>query len=207
MSDLTNIEKLEKILINPRLRVSSRSFVESIKAQAEKKELSEKQVVWVDKFWAECFPPQEVLEQEKLWESSMDDERKRNVNIMGRYYAAHYNSSILAKNYTNPEWVCPQNIYEKSVESAWAQKIISNFNEQPEHSCGDLVYARDTTQNRSKNWFEKETAYLVLNVSSLPEKDFVLHYELINPNLMEDQKTFEIRSSALLPKKSKKYNR
>jgi len=48
---------------------------------------------------------------------------------------------------------------------------------------------------------------LVLETVSTSEKDFILHYELIDPNLMEEQKTFQIRSSALLPKKNKKYLR
>ena len=67
---MNTVDRLSEIVNSPRLRQNSKSFVESLLTQAKGKELSAKQMEYVDKFWAECFPPEEIVLAEKEWRLS-----------------------------------------------------------------------------------------------------------------------------------------
>lgn len=201
---MNTIQKLDAILNSPRLRVNSKSFVESMLEQAKKKDLSAKQLEYVDKFWAECFPAQEILDEENEWANSFSDEMRKNVQIMGEYYERHYPTSRLAKNYKEAGWVPSREIYNKSVDSDWGKRVIRNYNTDFRFKVGDLCVLRDTARNRS---YYKDTVgnpMLVLECIKNSSKEFVNHYILIDTTKMEEQKQFTLAESAINVLKTKK---
>lgn len=202
---MNTIDKLEKILVSPRLRAASKSFVESMLEQAKKRDLSEKQVSYVEKFWDECFPPIEIVKAEEDWRDSFTPEMRKNVQIMGEYYEYHYPNSRLAKNYKDPNWVPDKISYEKSCESQWAKTTIKNYKTPFRFSVGDLVVLRDTQKNRSGFAKEyRENPILILEQMKPVSTNFVNYYKVICTSLMEEQKIVEIKEADLNVIKNKK---
>jgi hypothetical protein len=201
---MTNVERLEKIISSPRLRPSSKSFAESMLEQAKKKELSEKQLTYVDKFWAECFPSDDVVAEEKAWAESFTDEMKKNVQIMGEYYEKHYPTSRLAKNYKEEGWVPTKEIYEKSVASDWAKRVIGNYNTQFRFSVGEMCILRDTAKNRSTHRDNMDNPLLVLECVKNAGREFTNWYVVIDTTMMDQQKQFSIPEASVNVIKTKK---
>ncbi len=203
--ELNTIDKLEKILVSPRLRESSKSFVESLLAQAKNRDLSEKQITYVDKFWDECYPPQEMVDAEESWNNSFTPEMKENLKITGMYYEYHYPNSRIAKFYKDPNWIPSKDIYEKSCESQWAKTTIKNYKTPFRFSVGDLVVLRDTQKNRSSFAKEyRENPILILEQMKPVSTNFVNYYKVICTSLMEEQKIVEIKEADLNVIKNKK---
>ena len=202
---MTTIEKLEKILVSPRLREANKPFVESLLAQASKRDLSEKQIVYVDKFWGECYPPQEVVDAEQEWLSSFTDEMREAVSIMAGYYAYHYPNSRMAKNGKDPNWIPSKEVYEKSCESQWAKTTIKNFKQSFRFNVGDTIVFRNTQHNRSRyNKDIVESPLLVLDQLKDVKNNYVSYYKVIPLTHMEQQITYDIKEDHLNVIKNKK---
>jgi hypothetical protein len=202
---MNTIDKLEKILVSPRLRAASKSFVESMLEQAKKRDLSEKQVSYVEKFWDECFPPIEIVKAEEDWRDSFTPEMRKNVQIMGEYYEYHYPNSRLAKNYKDPNWVPDKASYEKSCESQWAKTTIKNYQSVCRFAVGDTIAFRDTQRNRSQ--YSKDiidSPLLVLEQLKEVKNGFVNFYKVIPLTHMDEQRTYEVKEDCLNVIKNKK---
>lgn len=198
--------KLENILASPRLRENSKSFVSSLLEQSQKRELSENQLSYVEKFYVECFPDPSTIQAENDWISSFTDEMRENTSIIGEYYSAFYPSSRIAKNYKIPGWIPSRELYEKSVNSAYAQKTISNYKSVPKFNVGDVVRLRNTQRNRSmyNHSFSLEEALLVLNINKTAKNNFSPRYELVVISKMQEQRIYELSEDSLLPNKEPK---
>ncbi len=201
---MTNVERLEKIVSSPRLRASSKSFVESMLEQAKRKDLSEKQTTYVDKFWAECFPAEDVLAEEQAWVNSFTDEMREDLQIMGQYYEKHYPTSRLAKGYKEAGWVPSKEIFEKSVASDWAKRVIGNHKAPFRFSVGEMCVLRDTQRNRSQFKSQMGNPLLVLECVKNASREFTNHYVVIDTTAMEHQQTFSLPESAVNVIKTKK---
>ena len=187
------------------LRVVSKPFAESLLAQAKQRNHSEKQLVYVDKFYDECFPPQEVLDKEAAWKNEFTDEMRKNIQIIGEYYSFHYPNSKLAKNYKNPEWIPDKELYEKVCNSQYAATTIRNYNKPFRFEVGDTIAFRDTQVNRSRyyrDWLN--CPLLVLEQLKEAKNNFVPEYKVISVVHMEDQKTVLVKEDHLNVIKNKK---
>lgn len=204
MKEMNTIDKLEKILVSPRLRMNSKSFVESLLQQAKAKDLSSKQLEYVEKFWVECFPPAEIIEAEDEWKNSFTPEMREAINIMGLYYEYHYPNSRMAKYYKDPNWIPDKAVYEKSCESQWAKTTIKNYNQQFRFAVGDTIQFRDTAQNRSNYNLFMDSPVLVLEQVKNVKNNFVNYYKIIPMSHMEEQKTYDVKEDALNIIKTKK---
>lgn len=201
---MNTIEKLEKIVESPRLRANSKNFAESLLEQAKKRDLSEKQIVYVDKFWEECFPAEEILAEEKAWADSFTDKMREDVRIMGQYYEKHYPTSRIAKNYQQEGWIPSKEIYEKSVVSQWGQRVLNNYRETYRFNVGDFCILRDTSKNRSQYMNMIGSPLLVLECVKNANREFLNHYIVIDPTKMEEQKQYSFPESAVNVIKIKK---
>ena len=195
MNEYTN--KLNEILQSPRLKASSRSFVESILEQGKKKELSEKQISYVDKFYEECFPPEEILAIERDWETNFTDEMRDNVRIMGEYYRCHYSDSNFGKLSKDPSWIPSKETYEKSADSNWARRIIGNSKSEPKFKIGESCVLRDTAKNRSKYPKMTGSPMLILEIDQGVKREFNIYYKVIEMVKIDEQKSFEIRQDCV----------
>lgn len=198
------IDKLEKILVSPRLRANSKSFVESMLEQAKKRDLSEKQISYVDKFWAECFPPQEVLDEENSWASSYTNEMRENINIIAQYYEYHYPNSKIAKSYKDANWIPDKQLYEKSVNSQYAKITIENYKKKFRFDIGETIVMRDTQYNRSRYPNMTKDNYLVLEQLKEAKNNFALEYKVVSLEKMEEQKILQLKEANLNIVKNKK---
>ena len=194
---MTTIERLEKIIASPRLRQNSKSFVESMLQQANKKDLSAKQMEYVDKFWAECFPADDVLAGEQAWINSFNDEMREDVRIMGEYYEKHYPSSRLAKNHKEQGWVPTKEIFDKSVNSDWAKRVLKNYKEPFRFQVGEMCILRDTQRNRSQYKDDMGNPLLVLECIKNVNREFSNHYLVIDSTRMDEQKQFAVAEAAV----------
>lgn len=201
---MTTIERLNEIISSPRLRASSKSFVESMLEQAKKRELSAKQLEYVDKFWAECFPAEDVLAEEQAWIDNFTDEMRESVAIMGQYYEKHYPTSRLAKNYKEEGWIPSKEIYDKSVGSDWAKRVISNYKTEFRFEIGEMCVLRDTQRNRSQYKNQMGNPLLVLECIKNASREFTNHYIVIDSTAMEHQQQFTLPESAVNVIKTKK---
>lgn len=202
---MTNTERLEKIINSPRLRNNSKSFVESLFEQSKKRELSEKQIEYVNKFWEECFPPQEILDAEAEWSATFSPEMKENMTIIGQYYEHHYPSSKIAKNYKDPNWIPDKGLYDKSISSQYAKVTISNYKKTFRFNVGDTIVFRDTQINRSRyprEWLG--SPLLVLSQDKNAKDNFVNQYTVISMLHMEEQRTLQVKEDHLNVLKNKK---
>jgi hypothetical protein len=202
---MTTVERLNEILNSTRLRANSKTFVSSLFEQAKSRELSPKQMEYVDKFWEECFPAQDILDAEKEWLDFVTPEMRENLNIIGQYYEYHYANSKIAKNYKNADWFPDKALYEKNVESQWAKTTIKNYKAPARFSVGDTILFRDTQHNRSqypRDWMDQPL--LVLEVNKRVKENFITSYSVISLGHMEDQRTLEVKESNLNVYKRKK---
>ena len=203
---MTTVEKLELILKSSRLKPSSKDFVQSLIPQGRIHNLSDKQLTYVDKFWDECFPSQEILDEEKQWETNFLDIMKENTRIMGEYYRCHYPSSHFGKAALNPDYIPTAQIYLKNVGSQWAKKIIDNYNSEPTFKISDICGFRDTAKNRSFHKEDVRSNLLILDVKKDVKKDYQVFYTVVNVEKMEEQVQFEVRQDCLKAFKNKKKN-
>jgi len=194
---MNETRKLEMILNSQRLKESNRSFVSSLFEQSKKKPLSDKQLAYVDKFWDECFPSENIIKEEKEWADNFSEEMKENTRIMKLYYKYHYSNSLLASRVDNENWIPPKGLYQKTIESAWATRIIGNYNSVPKFKVGDFCVLRDTQSNRSLLKNLMDIQLLVLDFSKDVKNEFNIEYTIIDPSKMEDQKMFSIRENKL----------
>lgn len=201
---MNTVERLEKIIASPRLRPSSKAFVESLQAQASKKDLSAKQLEYVEKFWIECFPPAEIEQAEREWIESFTDEMRADVHIMGEYYEKHYPSSRMAKHYKEPNWLPTKEIFEKSVASDWGKRVLNNHKAAFRFKVGDMCALRDTARNRSQYREQMGNPLLVLECIKNVNREFTNHYIVIDSTKMEDQRQFPLPESAVNVIKEKK---
>jgi hypothetical protein len=195
--EMNTIDRLEKILVSPRLRVASKAFVESMLAQAKSKDLSAKQLEYVEKFWDECFPPAEIVEAEEEWKNSFTPEMRDAITIMGQYYEYHYPNSRMAKNYKDENWIPEKAVYEKSCDSQWAKTTIKNYQQAFRFAVGDTIQLRDTQRNRSYFKTFMDSPLLVLEQVKNVKNNFVNYYTVIPLTHMDDQKTYEVKEDAL----------
>lgn len=199
------IDKLTKIVESPRLRPSSKNFVESLLGQSIKSPLSPKQKEYVEKFWEECFPAQEVLDKEQAWKDSFTEEMKENVRIMGKYYEVNYPNSRMARGYKVDGWVPSAEIYEKSVLTDWAKSCIANYKKDYKFSVGEMVVFRDTSINRSEHRHQMGSSLLVLEQEKSAAHSFKSYYKVIEFHKMEDQRTLLVSEDVInFDKKAKK---
>lgn len=201
---MNTVERLEKIVESPRLRSSSKSFVESMLEQAKKRDLSEKQVSYIDKFWEECFPPEEILAEEKAWIDTFTDEMRENVRIMGEYYEKHYPTSRLAKNYKTEGWLPNKEVFEKSVDSQWAQRVLGNYKQVHRFQVGDMCVLRDTSKNRSQYTGLVGSPLLILECIKNVNREFSNHYVVIEVAKMDEQRQYTLSEASVNAIKSKK---
>lgn len=201
---MNTVERLSEIVNSPRLRQNSKSFVESLLAQAKGKELSAKQMEYVDKFWAECFPPEEIVLAEKEWRDSFDDEKREKLRIVGEYYERHYPNSRIAKNHKDPNWIPDREIFEKSIASAWASTLVTNYKKDYRFNAGDTCVLRDTQLNRSHYRNMVGEHLLILDCKKDVEHNFKNSYNVIEISKMEDQKTFWVSEDKVNVYKEKK---
>lgn len=202
---MNTVERLEKILVSPRLRANSRGFVESMIEQAKKRDLSAKQLEYVEKFWVECFPPAEIVEAEEEWKNSFTPEMREAIEIMGKYYEYHYPNSRMAKNYKDPNWIPDKAVYEKSCDSQWAKTTIKNFKQEFRFAVGDTIQFRDTSRNRSH--FHKDiidSPLLVLEQTKEVKNNFLNYYKVIPLTHMDEQRSYDVKEDALNVIKVKK---
>lgn len=202
---MNTVERLEKILVSPRLRANSKTFVESLMEQAKKRDLSAKQLEYVEKFWVECFPPTEIVEAEEEWKNSFTPEMREAIEIMGQYYEYHYPNSRMAKNYKDPNWIPDKAVYEKSCDSQWAKTTIKNFKQEFRFSVGDTIQFRDTARNRSH--FHKDiidSPLLVLEQTKEVKNNFLNYYKVIPLTHMDEQRSYDVKEDALNVIKVKK---
>jgi hypothetical protein len=198
-------EKLKLIISSPRLQEKSKLFVESLLSQSEKKDLSEKQLSFVEKFWNQCFPPQDLLDEEKEWTSSFTEEMRENSLVIARYHSIHYRSSRLSKMVDDPSYIPTKEIYENSVNSAWAKRVIKNFKSDYIFNVGDFCTLRDTQLNRCTVHRDYiGIPLLVLDADKSAQKEFSNQYKLIDPNRMEEQDIFVMPEKNLIAHKVKK---
>lgn len=202
---MNTVERLEKILVSPRLRANSKTFVESLMEQAKKRDLSAKQLEYVEKFWVECFPPAEIVEAEEEWKNSFTPEMREAIKIMGQYYEYHYPNSRMAKNYKDPNWIPDKAVYEKSCDSQWAKTTIKNFKQEFRFAVGDTIQFRDTSRNRSH--FHKDiidSPLLVLEQTKEVKNNFLNYYKVIPLTHMDEQRSYDVKEDALNVIKVKK---
>ena len=202
--EMNTIDRLEKILVSPRLRAASKAFVESMLVQAKSKDLSAKQLEYVEKFWVECFPPTEIVEAEEEWKKSFTPEMREAIEIMGQYYEYHYPNSRMSKNYKDPNWIPDKAIYEKSCDSQWAKTTIKNYKEKFRFNVGDTIQFRDTSRNRSYFKTIIDSPLLVLEQTKSVKNNFINYYTVIPLTHMDEQKTYEVKEDALNVIKTKK---
>ena len=201
---MNTVQKIEAILNSPRLRAVSRGFVESMLEQSKKKDLSAKQLEYVEKFWVECFPPAEIVEAEEEWKNSFTPEMREAISIMGEYYEYHYPNSRMAKNYKDPNWIPEKAIYEKSCDSQWAKTTVRNYKEAFRFNVGDTIQFRDTQRNRSYFKTIIDSPLLVLEQTKNVKSNFINYYTVIPLTHMDEQKTYEVKEDALNVIKTKK---
>jgi len=202
---MNTIDMLTKIVESPRLRPSGKKFAESLLAQSIRFPLSSKQEEYVEKFWEECFPAQEVLDKEQAWKDSFTEEMKENVRIMGKYYETNYSNSRMAKGYKVDGWFPSEEIYEKSVLTDWAQSCIANYKKDYKFSVGEMVVFRDTALNRSEHKHQMGSSLLVLEQEKSAAHSFKSYYKVIEFHKMEDQRTILVSEDTInFDKKSKK---
>lgn len=201
---MNTVQRLTEILNSPRLRSNSKSFVESLLTQAKSRDLSAKQMEYVDKFWAECFPPQDVLVAEQEWQDSYTAEMRENVTIVGKYYETNYPNSKLAKNYKTEDWIPDREFYEKTITTAWASTLVKNHKAPYRFSVGDTCVLRDTQANRSYFRDMVGDHLLVLDQQKDPKANFKSSYRVIQMSKMDDQKDFWILEDKVNVYKEKK---
>lgn len=201
---MNTVQRLTEILNSPRLRANSKNFVESMLEQAKKKDLSEKQLEYVNKFWAECFPPQEVVEEEQAWIDAFTDEMRENVHIMGQYYEKHYPTSRLAKNYNDANWLPTKEVYEKSVASDWGKRVITNYKSEFRFKIGEMCVLRDTARNRSSYKYNMGNPLLILDCVKNPTREFTNYYVVVDTTRMEEQMHISLPESSVNIIKHKK---
>jgi len=201
---MNTVDRLTEILNSPRLRSNSKNFVESLLTQAKNRELSPKQMEYVEKFWEECFPSQEIVEAEKNWRESFTSEMRENTTIIGEYYNRHYRSSKIAKNYEDPNWIPDADMYEKSINSAWAKTLITNYKKSYRFNIGDTCILRDTQMNRSHFRGAVGEHLIILDAKKDVESNFKNSYNVIEISKMEDQKSFWITEDRVNVYKEKK---
>jgi len=202
---MNTIDMLTKIVESPRLRPSSKKFAESLLAQSIRFPLSSKQEEYVEKFWEECFPAQEVLDKEQAWEASFTEEMKENVRIMCEYYKVNYPASRMARGLKVDGWLPSKELYEKSVTTAWAQSCISNYKKNYKFHVGETVVLRDTVMNRSEHKYKMGSTLLVLEQQKSATHSFKSYYVVIEFHKMEDHRTFQVSEDTInFDKKSKK---
>lgn len=201
---MNTVERLTKIVNSSRLRSNSKSFVESLLAQANGRELSAKQMEYVEKFWEECFPPQDILDAEQEWRNSFTDEMRENVAIVGKYYESNYPNSRLAKNYMNNEWVPDREFYEKTISTAWALTLVKNHKLPYRFAIGDTCVLRDTQANRSYFRDMVGDHLLVLDQQKDHKANFKSSYRVIQMSKMDDQRDFWILEDKINVYKEKK---
>lgn len=201
---MNTVDKLKEILNSSRLRPNSKNFVESMLEQARKRDLSNKQLEYVDKFWSECFPPQTVLAEEQAWNDSFTDEMREKVLIMGQYYEKHYPTSRLAKNYNTMGWTPSKEIYEKNVDSDWGKRVINNYKTDFRFKVGEMCALRDTARNRSSFRDNIGNPLLILECVKNVSREFSNFYVVVDCTKMEEQIHISLSESVVNVIKQKK---
>lgn len=201
---MNTVDKLNEILNSPRLRANSKNFVESMLEQAKKKDLSAKQLEYVDKFWDECFPPLDVLAEEQAWIDSFTDEMREKVHIMGQYYEKHYPTSRLAKNYNVMGWIPSKEIYEKSIDSDWGKRVVKNYKTDFRFNVGEMCILRDTARNRTSHRNNMGNPLLVLECIKNATREFSNFYVVVDCTKMDEQIHISLPESAVNVIKQKK---
>jgi hypothetical protein len=197
-------DKLSKIIESPRLRSSSKEFVASLHAQSQHNKLSDKQLEYVERFWNECFPPQEILDEEQAWRDSYTEEMRENCRIMGKYYMENYPASRMARGLKLENWIPDRELYKKSVETDWAQNCIANYKKDYKFAIGETVVFRDTVRNRSEYRHLMGSPLLVLDQIKNPSYNFKSYYSVIEVHKMEDHRSFNVSEDALNFERKKK---
>lgn len=204
----TYIDKLEKILVSPRLNAGSRDFIQSLLNQAKtRNNLSDKQKEFVEKYWNICFPPQEILEKENEWKNNFTDQMKEETKIMAEYYQCMYPASKFAKySKADPNFIPDQELYQRAVSQDWCKKIIEKFRKKPDFDIGEMVIFRQTQKNKYKygKTVVENASLLILSQEKAAKNGFQQFYSVVDAENMQDQKTMMINENDLKLSREKK---
>lgn len=86
------------------------------------------------------------------WEKEWNPEKQRTARICAEYYKqSGYYSYLANRVLTEPEWIIPQESYEKLCHNKYAKKILEMTEAPPLYTTGTVVTIRATARKALTN--------------------------------------------------------
>jgi hypothetical protein len=147
MALLDRIQKL--ISRNEKHNVLSpweKEFLQSLEKQAQsKRTFSVKQNSLLQKIESKLST--KAIKETTEWEKNWDEEKRQTARACAEYYKhAGYFSSASARILADPEWVMPQEYYEKMCCNKYAKKVLDALSATPLYEPGTVVALRATAK-------------------------------------------------------------
>ena len=139
--------RIEKLLTNPNLNESTRSFAESLLGNCKKwGSLTTKQWSAFERMEARFDP--EVIAARKDWNDAWNEDMAAKLQIAAKYYLKNppYFGEVAAKIIEDITYIPSEKLYRKMVENKFVQKVITTYNMPPAYSAGSLVQVRKSQQ-------------------------------------------------------------
>ena len=155
--------RIEKLLENPALNPSSRSFAESLLGNCKKwGSLTAKQWSAFERMEARFDP--EVIAARKGWHDSWDENKARKLQIAAKYYLKNppYFGEVAAKIVEDKTYIPSEKLYRKMVENKYVQKVLATYDTEPAYANGSLVQVRNS-QNTPFRSLRGKIALVVSN--------------------------------------------
>ena len=155
--------RIEKLLENPALNDSSRSFAESLLGNCKKwGSLTAKQWSAFERMEARFDP--EVIAARKDWHDGWDENMAQKLQIAAKYYLKNppYFGEVAAKIVEDKTYIPSEKLYRKMVENKYVQKVLAIYETEPAYANGSLVQVRNS-QNTPFRSLRGKIALVVSN--------------------------------------------
>ena len=155
--------RIEKLLENPALNDSSRSFAESLLGNCKKwGSLIAKQWSAFERMEARFDP--EVIAARKDWYDGWDENMAQKLQIAAKYYLKNppYFGEVATKIVEDKTYIPSEKLYRKMVENKYVQKVLATYETEPAYANGSLVQGRNS-QNTPFRSLRGKIALVVSN--------------------------------------------
>ena len=155
--------RIEKLLENPALNDSSRSFAESLLGNCKKwGSLTAKQWSAFERMEARFDP--EVIAARKDWHDGWYENMAQKLQIAAKYYLKNppYFGEVAAKIVEDKTYIPSEKLYRKMVENKYVQKVLAIYETEPAYANGSLVQVRNS-QNTPFRSLRGKIALVVSN--------------------------------------------
>ena len=138
-------DRIRKLLENPGLTDSSRSFAESLLGHCKEwGSLTAKQWSAFERMEARFDP--KVIEARKGWTNAWNEEKAKNLRLAAKYYLMNppYFGEVAAKIVEDETYIPSEKLYRKMVENKYVQKVLTTYKTAPAFEAGSLVKVRNS---------------------------------------------------------------